>query len=209
MSREKEEKTGLEGRLRHERLEALTEGVFAIAMTIMVLDLKMPEGSSMSSSELWIYVANQTDQFLNYGLSFVLLGIFWINHNKQFQRLRCTDIAHIWLNIGFLACISLVPYTTSLFDADSEDMTASALFAVNLFLIGFFHLLSWNHVVRRRLLAEDLDRGSVVRVRRLNLFVPAVSLVAFGLAFVTPRWSPAVYVTIPFLVHRLNVRTES
>ncbi|MGE4554480.1 MAG: TMEM175 family protein, partial [Desulfovibrionaceae bacterium] len=124
--------------LKPSRLESLTEGIFAIAMTILVLDVKLPAGGRYDSAGLWAVLAGQGQILYNYFVSFALLGLFWIVHNRQFRYLTRTSSAHIWLNIGMLACVSLVPFTTQLYHLDVEGRTADVLFAANLLLVGLF-----------------------------------------------------------------------
>lgn len=182
------------------RLESLTEGIFAIAMTILVLDLKLPEGAHYDSAELWRVLAGQGRIFYNYVLSFVLLGMFWIVHNRQFRYLTRTNSPHVWLNIGMLAGVTLVPFTTQLYHLDREGRTADALFAANLLGIGLFMLGAWICAVRTGLLGPEVSAEDAARATRLNLAIPLASTLALGLAFVIPGWSALAFLTIPPLL---------
>ena len=97
------------------RLETLTDGIYAIAMTILVLAIDIPSISSdMAGAKLHNAILNQTDQLLAYGMSFILLALFWTINHKQNVFLVSTNGLHVWINIFTLAFICLVPYTTSL-----------------------------------------------------------------------------------------------
>ena len=188
----------LQGRkLAQGRLEALVEGVFAIAMTILVLDIKLPEGVSLSSADLWTRLAGQADVFLNYLMSFWLLALFWVIHNKHCRHLTHTTPGHIWLNMGMLAFVVLVPFTTSLFDVDQGGVTASALFALNLFAAGTFLFLAWIYACKQGLTGPDMDRSEQAKVARLSALIPLVSLGVLGLAFVIPSWCNLGYLVLP------------
>ncbi len=186
-----------ESGLAHGRLEALVEGVFAIAMTILVLDIKLPEGSSLGSAELLSTLAGQTDLFMSYLLSFWLLAMFWVIHNKHFRHLTHTTPNHIWLNIGMLAFVVLVPFSASLFDVDQQDVASSAIFALNLFAAGAFLLAAWVYACRNGLTGPSIDRAGMARSTRMTGLIPLVSLAVFGLAFVIPGWCNLGYLAIP------------
>ena len=181
------------------RLEALVEGVFAIAMTILVLDIKLPEGVSLSSDKLLAALAGQLDLFLNYIMSFWLLAMFWVIHNKHFRYLTHTKPGHIWLNMGLLAFVVLVPFSSSLFDVDQDGRVASAVFALNLFLAGAFLYLAWAYACRNDLVRPDMDAQARKRVARMTALLPLVCLGVMGLAFVVPGWCNLGYLAIPAL----------
>lgn len=182
------------------RLEALTEGVYAIAMTIMVLDLKIPHATVTSSDRLWAMLTAQSGTFISYAVSFALLGLFWIIHNKQMHHVRAVDTIFLWLNLLSLACISLVPYTTSLQRVDLQDRVSQALFAVNLFVLGMANASAWFYASRKAdILDSSLNEAVVRHVFRMNLLVPAASVVAFAVSFRAPHLSGYCYLLIiPF-----------
>ena len=186
------------------RLESLVECVFSIAMTILVLDVKLPEGVSYTSDQLWTVLAAQGGILYNYVLSFALLGVFWIIHNRQFRHLERTNAAHVWLNIGMLACVALVPFTTQLFHLDREGRTADILFAANLLCIGLFMLGSWECAVRAKLLGPEVTPEDAAQGTRANLAMPLAATLALGLAFVIPGQASWAFLSIPLLVRLLR-----
>src|SRR4030065_989192 len=107
------------------RIEALADGIFAISMTLLVLTLTLPDmmDTKLNLSQL---LAEQWPKFFNYALSFFLLAIFWIVHHQQFHYIRRTDRTHIWINIGILMFVALVPFTTDV-AGDYSGRTIAAL----------------------------------------------------------------------------------
>ena len=123
------------------RIEALTDGIFAIAMTLLVLTLTLPDmlETQLGLSQL---LADQWPKFFNYALSFVLLAIFWIVHHQQFHVIRRTDRGHIWINIGILMFVALMPFSTDVAGDYSGETLAELLFSANLMILGLLFLLN-------------------------------------------------------------------
>ena len=97
------------------RIAALVDGIFAVAMTLLVLDLKLPEGVKMSSdAEVWGHLLELTGRFSTYTLSFIVLGAFWIGHHFLFHFVRKVSRGLLWLNLLFLLLITLLPFSTNL-----------------------------------------------------------------------------------------------
>lgn len=191
------------------RLESLSEGVYAIAMTIMVLDLKIPHTVFMQSGQLWAMLASQISTFVSFAVSFVLLGTFWVIHNKQMRHVRGVDSAFLWLNLLSLFFICLVPYTTSLERVDVQDHVSQALLAANLFALGVANAGAWFYAsCRDDILGDTLSREEVRHILRLNLLVPMASCVAFVLAFFAPDYSGYSYLLIIPFKHWLARETD-
>src|SRR2546426_6245883 len=93
------------------RIETLADGVFAIVMTILVFDLKAPDVAAPSDLAPSIFAL--WPRFLTYGISFVVLGVYWYAHHSQFRFIERTNKIVIWLNINFLAAVALVPVSTT------------------------------------------------------------------------------------------------
>ena len=97
------------------RITALVDGIFAVAMTLLVLDLKLPEGIKMNTdAEVWRQLAALRGHFVIYALSFVVLGTYWVGNHFQFHFVRKVDRGFLWLNLLFLLFITLLPFSTNL-----------------------------------------------------------------------------------------------
>lgn len=183
------------------RMEPLTDGVFAIAMTLLVLDFKVPtipEGSSVSA--LPKLILDLWPNFFNYVQSFILLGIFWIVHHRQFDYIKFIDQGLLWLNILGLMFIALIPFSTSLIAEYGHVQIGALVFECNLLTIGCLFYIQWWYVIRKpHLLDRSLSMKRIISIKKRNLVVPFVSLVAIGLSFVSPDWSEVAYFAIPFI----------
>lgn len=181
------------------RIEALTDGIFAISMTLLVLTLTLPDmmETRLGLSQL---MENQWTKFFNYALSFLLLAIFWMVHHQQFHFIKRTDRWHAWINIGILMFVALMPFSTDVAGDYSGKTLAELVFSANLLMLGLFLLLNWWYACwHRRLVDPDLDKEIIIKGIRRNCVTPGVAAVSMVLAFFVPRWGLAVYILVPVI----------
>jgi len=183
------------------RIQSLTDGVFAISMTLLILSLSLPDATEENGANLHILLFGQADKFVNYFVSFLVLAVFWIIHHQQFQHIKQTDSRHIWINVAILMFVALVPFSTDLVGDYSGTTIAQMFFAGNLLVLGMLFLGNWIYATRGRQLVEnDMSEAVVVKGIRRNLVTPAISLVVIGLSVVIPEWSLWLYVSIPIIL---------
>ncbi|HEX6655247.1 MAG TPA: TMEM175 family protein [Candidatus Limnocylindria bacterium] len=173
-----------------ERIAALSDGVFAIAMTLIVLEIRVPELSAgATDGDLWNALISLGPRFVTYLLSFLTLGIFWSGQQTELNHMARADRDLSWIHIGFLAFVSLMPFTTSLLAENIELRLALLIYWANIAVLGFVLLIGWIYAKRAGLLKEeagpDVDRA----VRRRILVAQA--LYAFGalLSVISTTWS--------------------
>jgi uncharacterized membrane protein len=140
------------------RLEAFSDGVFAIAITLLVLELDVPEGED----SLWHRIAHEWPSFAAYLTSFFIIGIMWVNHHSMLRSIVRTDRVLLFLNLFLLLWTSLLPFPTRLVaehlgDGGADAAVAEAVYSANLTLAAIAFSLIWMHAVRGgRLLAEPI-----------------------------------------------------
>ena len=195
------------------RLEALVDGIFGVAMTLLVLDIKLPEGLQLgSNARLLEHFASVVQAFWVYALSFVVLAMFWAAHNYQFHLLQRLDRRLLWINFGFLLLTTLVPFTTSLVASHGELSVAVTLYAANLLLLYAVLWLHLHHLRQHpKLATEELTeaRGRGME-RRLALFA-GLTVLAMGVAQASPAWGMRTFLlllVIHFLPHGRGVDAE-
>ncbi len=172
------------------RLEALSDGVFAVAMTLLVLDLKAPAAAAVHSEhDLWAALVALSPRFLTYLMSFVTLGIFWLGQQAQLNLLERSNRDLVWLHIGFLASVCLIPFSTALLAEFLTYRIALIVYWANIFLLGALLLAAWRLSRRFNLakpdLPPDIDRAIYRRI------LVAQGLYAFGalLCVFSTTWS--------------------
>jgi len=161
------------------RVESLTDGVFAIAMTILVFDLKSTTPGRGDSGALFAYLSSITGNFIIYVISFFLLGLFWFYYHKQLHRIVRTDDGLVWLNICFLFTVTLVPYTAYVYGAYYGARDASLIYCGNIFAVGLIQLSHWLHAVKK----DMLDPRVTPLVRAETTARSFVVLGCYALAF--------------------------
>jgi uncharacterized membrane protein len=145
------------------RLEAFSDGVFAIAITLLVLDIHVPDPSS--TADLARELGTQWPSYVAYAVSFLTIGIIWINHHAMIRRLKAVDHEILILNLLLLLFVGLLPFTTALMAAylkeGQGDHLAAAIYAGSFLLMSIaFASLNWLTLFRKaHLMAEPMDEG--------------------------------------------------
>lgn len=166
------------------RLEAFTDGVFAIAATLLVLDLTQHSlGKVESDAQMWAALAGMYELFLNFGLSFVLLCLMWMVHVQQFEHVARVDATTVWLNNARLLFIVLVPFATNLTTEYSEWLAGRLAMPVTFFLAILFSWLQWGWAVRQRdVLLPDMTKDDAIAYGRSSLSALIISALVVVLA---------------------------
>lgn len=158
------------------RLESLTDGIFAITMTLIILDLKAPENipSNLAEQEVPAMLINMFPDVEAYAISFIVLGIFWLRHQIQFRYIKSVSRFLIGINVIFLMLIGFVPFSVGLLMKYSDFSLPFRIYVINLLLISillFFHMF---YCVRKKVfLVEDFSQVMQKRFIILSV-VPGV-----------------------------------
>jgi uncharacterized membrane protein len=184
-------RTGQNAAMQTHRLEAFSDGVLAIIITIMVLGLKVPHDSTWHALR-----ATSGLGVLTYLLSFVYIGIYWNNHHHLFQVVRHVDGVVLWANLHLLFWLSLYPFTTEWLDESHVARVPTVVYGVNLLgaAIGYYLLqLAIRRVPGGERLAEAIGRDIK------GLMSPVLYLIGIAVAFVDPRLSLVPYVAVALM----------
>jgi len=180
-----------------ERLAALSDGIFAVAMTLLVLELHVPGAEAIHSEhDLWQALLKLAPRLLVYCMSFVTLGIFWNGQQVQLSHMDHADRNFTWIQIGFLAVVCLIPFSTALLGQYIHYRLALLLYWLNILVLGVVIFSSWRCAVTGKLMKEDLPYDVRCAVERR--IIVAQALYAFGaaLCIIHPYWSIAFIVLI-------------
>ena len=162
-----------------ERLAALSDGIFAVAMTLLVLDIHIPSAETIhSEAALCRALAAMAPQWIAYLMSFLTLGIFWAGQQTQLNHIRQGSRDLTWIHLGFLFTITLMPLTTRLLAEFIEFRGALVLYWLNILLPGAMLYWSWMHAAGHGLIKEDTPPDVQGAICRRVLI--AQSLYAFG-----------------------------
>jgi uncharacterized membrane protein len=164
-----------------ERLAALSDGVFAFAMTVLVLDIRPPDIKDIhSEQDLINALLTLGPRFVPFMMSFMTLGIFWVGQQTQHNALSHTDRSYTWLHIGFLMAICLLPFSTALLAEFIEYRAALLIYWFNILLQGLFLLAGWYRAKWSKLVDTDVPEG--IDDAFVQRVIRAQALYAFGAA---------------------------
>lgn len=150
------------------RVEAFSDGVIAILITIMVFDIKMPAfGRVLEGSEVWRALITLAPKLLAYLFSFIIMGIMWANHHHTFHLIQKVDSKLLWLNLHFLFWLSLIPFPTSMVGANPKLPQSAAIFGSVLFAMSLAYTLMRRYASAHHLM-EHGERGTDRAVRKVN-----------------------------------------
>lgn len=181
------------------RLEALSDSIFAFAMTLLVLSFNIPSAGQMSTPAGVVdYIGHFWQEFLFYVLSFIILASYWMTHHRQFHLIRKVDVIMTWLNISLLLLVAMLPFSTNMIGEFSGHLFVALLFNLNIFFISLaFRLMMAYAVSHSEIMAEDCDLAAIRASHNRNWIFPAVALLAVIVSFYDPRSSTLVYLLVP------------
>ena len=171
-----------------DRIVFFSDAVFAIAITILVLDIRVPDiPEGRVAAELPAQILGLGPKYLSYVISFLVLAVYWQAHHRVFRPIRGYDGTLVWLNFLFLMAVAFLPFPTSLLGEYSKEQVSVVIYAAN--AAGASLLLSaisWYATRGHRLVPPELD-DEESRLRRVQgLAVPVVFLLSIGISFFSP-----------------------
>jgi uncharacterized membrane protein len=195
------------------RIEAFSDGMFAIAITLLILEIKVPV---VNSGGLGKALLQQWPSYLAFLLSFFYIGVMWMNHHRMFHHIRRSNDTLLILNLLLLLGVTAVPFPTAVLAAHlgASDQRTAALFYNGVFVViaVFFNVL-WRYAVSRGLLDKALE-SSAASISRQYAVGPLMYILCMALAFVDVRASLALNVALavyfalpPNLVKRNDTST--
>lgn len=185
------------------RLEMFVDGVFAIAITILVLELQVP-ALQYSNLAVFHYIAEIIPEIFGYFLSFFLLAVFLNTHHRQFRFIKETNANFWWANILLLSFISMVPFSTSLLTGFGGILTAVIFFNLNMLLAGLSLVIIWKYAQKANLIKEDTEPETINFINKRNWAIPVIAILAILVAFVSPNLSNLAYLLLFAIIPIFN-----
>lgn len=191
-----------------ERLIFFSDAVFAIAITLLVLNIKLPDSlttadgaKSVTNDQLEQAVANLYRYFLGYGIGFLVLGAYWVVHHHTFQYIKRYDARLLWINIIFLMFVAFLPFPTSLIGQFGDEPFAVCFYAISVAVTGFLSSALWIYATYHHQLVDPTLEPQIIRYNTIRGFVSvAVFLVSIPVAlFVSPQLGEYMWLLLFFL----------
>lgn len=180
-----------------ERLAALSDGIFAVAMTLLVLDLRVPAAEAVHSErDLWHVLLALAPRLLIFLMSVMTLGIFWIGQQTQLNHFARSDRNLSWIHIAFFCAVALVPFSTSLLAEFIRYRVALLVYWFNILLLGLALYWSWSYATRNALLADSVPHEIHRAVVRRIAIAQTLYACGASLCFIHTYWSIAAIVLV-------------
>lgn len=185
------------------RLEAFSDGVFAVAITLLVLNIHVPTPST-DPGKFVDELKASIPAVLVYVLSFVIVGIYWVGHHNTFHYIQRTDRILLWLNIFLLLCIVFIPFPTALLGLTALSGASApisvTIYGCTLILTGsLLQLLWWYATKNYRLVDRNIDPQLVRRAARRNVMGPMIYFLAIMASFLHIVISLSIFALVPLL----------
>jgi uncharacterized membrane protein len=182
------------------RLEALGDGIFSVAMTILVIELKIPtvQGNSLKDLLHGLYETRQ--ELFCYFISFIVLGIMWFGHRMVFEYISRTNRYFIFLGVLFYMVVCLVPFSTRFLAANTFKWYAILMYGLNLSMCNLTLFAQWTYGIKRPTLHARILPAEVRKeATKLFLISPVLYAIAIAISFYIPLVSIIIYFITPIL----------
>ncbi len=189
------------------RLETFSDGVIAIIITIMILNLRIPDLSKGNTEEQTMdHLRELLPYFITYAFSFMMIGIFWTNHHHMFHLLENTDEQLLWQNFLFLFFLSLIPFATAIIGANPFIALSPAIYGLIMLLTTLTYVIMRNYSIRKNLIHTDKDKVLTqkifkvsMRARTKAIIGTVVYLISIPLAYVNVYISYVCFIIPPII----------
>ena len=186
------------------RLESLTDGIFAFAMTLLVTSLILPRSAIVTETS-GIALARLLPDFYHYIIAFFVLAAFWVGHHEQLSKIHHLDRNLLFLNIIGLFFVTLVPFSTSFIGDYSNDVIATVFFELNLLILGLIFTIQWYYATRKyRLVSTEYPESDIRRRMNHQFVIPAISLFGIVIATLGFNKSTMVYMASPLVAYAVD-----
>ncbi len=193
--------------LSFERILFFSDAVFAIVITLLVLELRPPviDRDHFTESLLRHDLLELMPKFLGFVYSFFIVGLMWIEHHRVFRFIVHFDFGLIWRNLVFLLFVAFIPFPTALFSEYFYSQTAFILYAASFAMAALGKIWIWRYAVRRRdeMIASEVDDETIKQISRRAWAVPIVCAIAIGLSFIAIAFGGFSFPLIPVVANLL------
>lgn len=177
------------------RIEAFSDGVIAIIITVMVFDLKLQQ--IPTDTTVWMELLKLFPKFVSYTMSFLMLAIMWVNHHQLFHQIQHTDRRLLWYSIHLLFWMSIIPFATNFIGANPLLWQASFFYGIIFCMNVFSFTLLREYVVKKGLLHQNISKEAHLKIATKNRFALVIYLLAAILSLVSVYWSFILFLAVP------------
>ncbi len=181
------------------RTEAFSDGVFAIIITLLVLEMKVPHlNDHTSSAELLDALADMAPKIISWVASFFFISVMWVQHHNLFRMSEKIDYGMVWLNNIFLLFICFMPFPTALMGEYPHNRPAVLLFGLDVTIASLVQVWMYYYVAKNYLLSHYNQKNVMRNVKRSFMLAPMLLIVATAASFINYVLPYVIYLTVPF-----------
>ena len=192
-----------------ERFTFFSDGVFAICITLLIIEIKVPDQGELkifTDTDLWKYLTEMSFKFLGFLISFGIIGHYWSVHHRIFGYAKNYTTTLLWINMAFLFSVVLLPFSSGLLGEYSSDINMKlpyGIYVFNMCLTGFMNCWLWMYVSnpKRDLLTRKISRARIKLGLYRSLVVPIIFILALLVSFIFPGVSHFIPILIPIILH--------
>ncbi len=181
------------------RLWNMTDLIFALGMTLMVLTIELPRiGEEMSDKQVTYELFKQLENMFIYLITFIIMAIYWVKNVDHGKHLQKTSTSHLMYSLLYFAFILLLPFANQMMSVFPDNFSIRAFYSIDMFLAGVFSFLAWSYATHdHRLVSSELDQGTITQIKKDLLTEPVIGLVAMLMAWVKPLLWDLTFLAIP------------
>ena len=192
-----------------ERFTFFSDGIFAICITLLVIEIKVPNREVLNiytDASLWHYLSHNSLKFLGFLISFGIIGHYWSVHHRIFGYAINYTISLVWVNLGFLLSVVLLPFSSGLlgeYGYDTHMFLPYAIYVANMCFTGFMNCWLWLHISnpKRNLLTHKISPARIKLGLYRSLVIPVIFLLSLLISFFLPAVARFLPVLIPIILH--------
>ena len=186
-------------RISRDRIITLVDAVLAIVMTLLVLEIAVPQLSqSEVATELPKRLFELWSDIWSYAISFIILGFFWIGHDDQFHYIKRANKTLLWITIFYLLFIGLIPFSTALIGEYGDQQISVIIYGINIIIVLVWGFLQWKYATKElRLVEGDLDPKFIAIMSRRMIVGLILYLIAITVSLLNTQVSLVLFVLIP------------
>ena len=189
--------------LQLERIVFFSDAVFAIAITLLIIEVKVPHlEHEASERDFGLALVRLIPNFVGYFFSFLVIGAYWVGHHKIYGHIVDWNYGLVWRTVLFLLVIAFMPFTTAFFSEYVTHVVPTVLYASAFALAGVMEIVLWRYAISNGLTDPNVDRRELDHLTWRMSVLPIIGLLAMVIGFIKPMFAGMAFALIP-VAHRL------
>jgi uncharacterized membrane protein len=193
--------------LQFERIVFFSDAVFAIAITLLIIEIKIPHiEHNVTEREFWLALFHLGPKFIGFFFSFLVIGAYWTGHHRLYGHIVRWNYGLIWRNILFLMAIAFMPFSTAFLSEYIFRFAPLAVYAATFSAAGLLQLAQWRYALKQGFVDDSEDPLLGEHITQRLLLLPAVGIVAIIIGLINPMFAGLAFIMIPIMMQVFKKR---